>query len=287
MRVRQHRTIYENIGRLSDDSSVGLRKPVGDGAPAWRAVSVIVLPCHSPQAIAKKYPGSGPLRQRRKYSLDKLKKHVIIFNMNTSHPPDSVARQILRRSAAHGRGWAFTPQDFADVGDPRVVGMALTRLLRAGKIRRIARGLYDRPHDHPLLGQTGATADTVVAAVARKKNLRLVPSAAVAANQLGLSTQVPAQMVYHTDGAPAKVQLGKLTIEFRRNSGRRLALAGRASGLVAQALRNLGKGKVTAAHLQILRAGLTGDARKQLNEDVIRVPAWMRPYFRELTRSDG
>jgi hypothetical protein len=207
--------------------------------------------------------------------------------MKSAKKPDPLVRQILRRVAAQGRGWAFTPHDFAITGDQRAVAMALTRLLRAGKIRRIARGLYDQPHDHPVLGQTGATADAVVAAVVRKKNLRLVPSAAVAANQLGLSTQVPAQMVYHTDGASANVQLGKLKIVFRRNSGRMLALAGRASALVAQALRNTGQGKVTAAHLKTLRAGLTRAARKQLTEDVARVPAWMRPHFREITRPHG
>jgi len=219
--------------------------------------------------------------------LDKLKKQGNIFNMNAANHAGSMAGQILSRSAAHGRGWAFTPNDFADVGDPRSVGMALTRLMRTGKIRRIARGLYDQPHNHPLLGRTGATADTVVAAVARKKNLRMLPSAAVAANQLGLSTQVPAQMIYHTDGAAAKVQLGNLNIVFRRNSGRGLALAGRVSGLVAQALRNVGNGKVTAAHLNTLRAGLTPVARKQLREDIGRVPAWMRPHFRDLTRTNG
>ncbi len=207
--------------------------------------------------------------------------------MNSGNKPTSLGQQVLRRVAAKGRGWAFTPHDFADLGDPRSVGMAFTRLMREGKIRRIARGLYDQPHSHPLLGQTGATADTVVAAVARKKNLRLMPSTAVAANQLGLSTQVPAQMVYHTDGAPAAVQLGRLNIVFRRNSGRTLALAGRTSGLVAQALRDIGKDRVTPTHLKTLRAGLTRAARKQLTEDTVRVPAWMRPHFRELTRTDG
>lgn len=53
-----------------------------------------------------------------------------------------------------------------------------------------------------------------------------MPSTAVSANQLGLSTQVPAQMVYHTDGAPAGVELGRLNIVCRRNSGRTLAVAG-------------------------------------------------------------
>ena len=219
--------------------------------------------------------------------LDRLKKQGNSFNMIAVKNANSLASQILRRSAARGRGWAFTPNDFADAGDPRSVGMALTRLMRTGKIRRIARGLYDLPQRHPVLGESGATADSVVAAVARKKNLRLLPSAAVAANQLGLSTQVPAQMIYHTDGAPATVQLGNLNIIFRRNSGRRLALAGRTSGLVAQAFRNLGNGKVTAAHLNTLRAGLTPTARQQLRDDIGRVPAWMRPHFRELTHTNG
>ena len=122
--------------------------------------------------------------------------------------------------------------------------MALTRLVRDGKIRRIARGLYDCLHPHPVLGQVGATSDAVVDAVARGRHLRLLPSPQVAANQLGLTTQVPSLIVYQSDGSPAKLVLGKRRIEFRRNTGRNLALAGRASGLVAQALRDVGQAHV-------------------------------------------
>lgn len=204
-------------------------------------------------------------------------------------PPDSPPSQgqrILRRVAQKGRGWAFTPQDFADLGDPRGVGMTLTRLMRDGKIRRIAWGIYDCPRDHPVLGQAGASPEAVVAAVARNKNLRLLPSPAVAANQLGLSTQVPARMIYHSDGAPATIRLGKLEIVFRRNTGKNLALAGRASGLVAQALRSLGKGNVTESHIKHLRGRLDTTARKELAQDIHQVPAWIRPHFRELIRDD-
>lgn len=202
-------------------------------------------------------------------------------------PQTSTHQTILRRVAKQGRGWAFTPHDFADLGDPRGIGMALTRLVRDGKIRRVARGLYDCPHPHPVLGQTGATADAVVDAVARGRRLRLLPSPQVAANQLGLSTQVPAQMIYHTDGAPAKVLLGKRQIVFRRNTGRNLALAGRASGLVAQALRDVGNGKVTPDTIQHLRQRLDAAAKKQLLADLALVPAWMRPIFQQITRADG
>ena len=216
-----------------------------------------------------------------------LKKPCIIFNMIHLLPAKSLNQQILARVAKKGRDWAFTPHDFADMGDPRGVGMALTRLVRDGKIRRIARGLYDCPHPHPVLGQAGATADSVVAAVARGRHLRLLPSPQVAANQLGLSTQVPAQMIYQTDGAPAKVQLGNRQIIFRRNTGRILALAGRASGLVAQALRDVGQGKVTPDMIQHLRQRLDATAKKQLTGDLTLVPAWMRPIFQQITRDDG
>jgi hypothetical protein len=216
-----------------------------------------------------------------------LKKQCTLFNMKNALPTKSNPDQILRRVAKNGRGWAFTPHDFADLGDPRGVGMTLTRLVRDGKIRRISRGIYDCPHPHPVLGQTGATADAVVDAVARGRHLRLLPSPQVAANQLGLTTQVPAQMIYQTDGAPAKVLLGRRQIVFRRNTGRNLALAGRASGLVAQALRNVGQGKVTPDAIQHLRQRLDAAAKKQLTADLTLVPAWMRPIFHQITRDDG
>jgi hypothetical protein len=215
-----------------------------------------------------------------------LKKTIIIFNMKATRTPISQGQVILRRVAEKGRGWAFTPHDFADLGDPRAVGVTLGRLVRDGKIRRISRGIYDCPHDHPLLGKTGATSDDVVAAVARGRHLRLLPSPQVAANQLGLSTQVPARLIYQSDGAPTTLSLGNRQIVFRRNTGRTLALAGRASGLVAQALRDFGKGNVTPDTIRHLRLRLDADARKQLVADIALVPAWMRPIFTEIARDD-
>lgn len=205
--------------------------------------------------------------------------------MNVATAPNQ-SQQILRRIKAKGGGWAFSPHDFYDLGDPRSISMALSRLTRSGKIRRVSHGIYDMPHSHPLLGQVGAPMDAVIDAIGRKRNLRILPSTAAAANQLGLSTQVPARLIYHTDGAPTRVMLGNLQIDLRRNTGRMLALAGRPSGLVAQALRDLGKDKVTADHIQRVRAQLPVSARKQLLQDIQLVPAWMRPHFKEISRVD-
>jgi hypothetical protein len=94
-------------------------------------------------------------------------------------------------------------------------------------------------------------------------------------------------MIYQTDGAPAKVQLGNRQIVFRRNTGRNLALAGRASGLVAQALRDVGQGKVTPDMIQHLRQRLDPSAKQQLADDLTLVPAWMRSIFQQITRDDS
>jgi hypothetical protein len=65
-----------------------------------------------------------------------------------------------------------------------------------------------------------------------------------------------------------------------------LALAGRHSGLVSQALRDLGKDKITADHIQRVRTQLPVSARKQLLQDIHLVPAWMRPHFNSISRDD-
>jgi hypothetical protein len=64
----------------------------------------------------------------------------------------AVADKITKRVRAKGRGWAFTPKDFLDLGTRAFVDMALMRLLQANTIRRIGRGLYDYPKQHPTLG---------------------------------------------------------------------------------------------------------------------------------------
>ena len=132
----------------------------------------------------------------------------------------------------HGRGWVFTPRDLTQLGDPRSVGMALTRLSRKGVIRQLARGLYDFPIDHPALGRVAASADAVAKALVSRDSVRLQPAGAYAANILGLSDQVPMKIVFLTDGASRRVKLGQREIILKHTTPRNVATAGRKSGTV-------------------------------------------------------
>jgi hypothetical protein len=176
----------------------------------------------------------------------------------------------------------LVPGDFFDLGSREAVDLALHRLARKAMIRRLARGVYDFPREHPVLGQLSPTPGTVARALAGRDRTRLQPAGAYAANALGLSEQVPAKAVFLTDGPSRTVKIGQTTIQVRRTAPRNMAAAGRLSGLVIQALRELGHEHVTPERIQHLKRTLPADKRRELLKDLKLAPAWMHPIFREL-----
>lgn len=196
----------------------------------------------------------------------------------------SIKDKVVARVYGKGRGWVFTPNNFLDLGPRKSVDMALTRLLDAKTIRRLARGLYDYPKKHPKLGLLSPDPNDIARAVSKSDATRLQPSGAYAANLLGLSQQVPMRIVFLTDGAEKTVQVGKQSIQMRRTTPKNMATAGRTSGLVIQALRYLGKGQVTPQHMETLRRNLSPEDRKRLWKDRVHAPAWMHPIFEQISK---
>src|ERR1022692_423271 len=123
--------------------------------------------------------------------------------------------------------------------------MTLLRLVRIGGIRRLARGLYECPKTHPVLGLLSPPVESIVEALAGRDGTRIQASGAYAANLLHLSDQVPAKIVYHTDGASRQVRVGRQTIVLKQAAPSRLRAHDRMSGLLIQALRYLGKANIT------------------------------------------
>lgn len=201
-------------------------------------------------------------------------------------PPQSVDSRILAFIRKRGRGSVFVPADFLDLGSREAVDTALHRLVQKGKIRRLARGVYDFPKMHPVLGPLAPSAETVAKALAGRDCTRLQPSGAYAANLLGLSEQVPAKAVFLTDGPTRTVRIGPTTIQLRQTTARNMAAAGRLSGLLIQALREVGKEHVTVERLKHLKRTIPIEARREIVKDLRLAPAWMHSIFRELAE-DG
>jgi hypothetical protein len=201
--------------------------------------------------------------------------------------PQSIDSKILAAIHRRGHGCVFVPADFLDVGSREAVDVVLHRLTRKGTIRRLARGVYDFPEKHPVLGPLQPSAEEVAQALAGRDRTRLQPAGAYAANALGLSEQVPAKVVFLTDGPTRSVKIGSTTIQLRRTTARNMAAAGRLSGLLIQAFRELGKEHVTLDRRKHLKRMLPLDQRRELLKDLRLAPAWMHPIFRELAEDDA
>lgn len=189
---------------------------------------------------------------------------------------------ITRRVRRSKPGTVFTPALFASAGSRAAIDKAMQRLVARGELRRLSRGLYDKPRQDELLGTLWPSVDAIVAALTGKDKLRLLPTGAYAANLLGLSDQVPARVEFLTDGTSRTVKAGPMQIVLKRTTPRQMAAAGRASGLVIQALRSLGPEHVTPQRLRKLRRAIPADQRHALLDDLSLAPGWMQPTLRAL-----
>jgi hypothetical protein len=194
----------------------------------------------------------------------------------------STHRKVLRRVFGKGRGSILIPSHFADLGTRKAVDWALARLVDQHVLHQLTRGIYYYPKTHPDLGVLAPDPDAIAKAVAGKFGTRLQPSGAYAANLLGLSTQVPAKIVYLTDGRAKTIRIAKQIIQLKHTTPKNMATAGRVSGLVIQAFKNLGKQHIDAARVSHLQKQLSPKDKAQLLKDIRWAPAWMHPIFRQI-----
>jgi hypothetical protein len=206
-----------------------------------------------------------------------------------TNPPSLQARlaQRISRLTRREPGRVYTPNDFLDLGSPHSVGMALLRMVRAGALRRLGRGLYDVPRLHPILGELQPTAEAIAQALARKYGASLQPMEAMAANLLGLSEQVPAKAIFLTDGPERIVKVGPQTIQLKKRPLRQVGKPSSTSSLVFAALRSLGKTHATKERVSHLRKTLNAKDRKNLLKDLLLAPAWMHPLLRYIAGIDA
>ena len=196
-----------------------------------------------------------------------------------------IDKKILRSIRAQQTASVVSAKHFTDFGSQDAVRKAFSRLVKAGKIRRIRRGLYDLPRSNPIVGKTAPDIKATVKALMDGSHAQWQFTGAYAANALGLSDQVPAKAIILTDGVPRRVALGKLVIVFRRAAPRNLLGAGRRAGLVIQALRYLKGGAGMPKHIAKLKKDLDAQTKKDLTILTPELPAWMRPLAQQITQT--
>ena len=196
--------------------------------------------------------------------------------MATTHA--SIERNIKR----HKRGELVFPKDFRGKGSDSAIKKTLSRLNKEGTIKRLAHGIYVFPETDPLFGEILPSAETVAESIAKREHVRIKPAGANALHKLGLSTQVPTKLVYLTDGTAREIKLGKNVIRFKATTPKKLSLKGKLSGLIIQALEELGTKNIDPQTEKRLSDLLKKEDFKALQHDLKLATGQIHDYLLKL-----
>lgn len=199
----------------------------------------------------------------------------------------SMAKKIKGRIENSEFGTVFVTVDFADISQSSRVGVVLSRLETGGLIRRIMRGVYEKPMYNSFLDEYIATSPNKIAeAIARNFGWTIVPCGDTALNLLGLSTQVPASWVYVSDGTYKEYSYENITIKFKRTTNKEVSKLSYKTALVVQALKALGKENVDTIVLEKLKSTLTKSEQATMLLEAKPVTSWIYEYIKQICRSD-
>ncbi len=193
---------------------------------------------------------------------------------------ESIENKIIRKIKKSPKGTIYFTEDFLDFGTAKGVSKALERLVSEDTIVRVARGIYARVEVHPSLGKLMPGIEAIADAIRRRDRARVTPTGAAALNALGLSTQMPMNVVYLTDGAARKIIIGKQKIIFKKTTPKNLSAKGKISGLVIQAMKDIGKDKLSDEEIDVILQHLANEHPKNLEHDIKLAPEWIRIIMR-------
>ena len=198
----------------------------------------------------------------------------------------SIESRILKRIKALPKGALILPADFNDLGSSEAVRLTLFRLEKEEVIVRVAQGIYVRPKMSEFIGPILPTAEEIAEAIAKRDKIRTVPTGSYALNALGLSTQMPMNIVLLTDGSPRTIKIGKRTIKFKKTTPKNLLAKGKISRLAIQALKELGNGKVSEQEERKIIALLKKEDQKHLLHDIALAPVWIQKIMKKALNNE-
>ena len=191
----------------------------------------------------------------------------------------SIDDKILSKVRKCGRGTIFSSVDFTNLGEPKSVLKALERMTNAETIIRVSRGIYCYPKTEKTLGLgvIYPTFEEIAQYIAKRDKARIVPTGSYALNVLGLSTQVPANVVFLTDGSPRSITLKSgRGIKFVKTAPKNLAFKNKLAMLLTFALKEIGEGNITKEQELHIAKLLKNEEKESIEKDYPIMPNWIQ-----------
>jgi Family of unknown function (DUF6088) len=196
-------------------------------------------------------------------------------------------KKILQKIYGHGRGWVFFPKDFLDIASYTAIRQSLTRLKQQGTIRRLIQGVYDYPYFSILLNAPSSPDPNAIAlAIARVNGWTILPTGDTALNLLGLSTQVPAQYQYFSDGPSKRYAWQGGTLIFKHRTNKETTILSYRTALLVQALKSLSENGIDAAVRAALREKFSIHELNLALKEARYSTSWVYKTIKQLTREE-
>ena len=196
-------------------------------------------------------------------------------------------KKIRDRITQAPDGSIFVSSDFSDIADSNTVKQSLNRLIRENILRRIIRGVYEKPKYSKLLGEyVAADPNEVAQALARCYHWTIAPCGDTALNMLGLSTQVTVVWSYISDDPYKAYEWDKTRIEFKHRTNKEISGLSPMTILVIQALKTLGKGNIDAKVIRMLSRRLKKDEKVVLLTEATEATDWIYNVLKEICKGD-
>lgn len=196
---------------------------------------------------------------------------------------ETVISKINNKISRLSKGKIIFIKDFNELANDVVVRQSLKRLVAKEKIVKLSQGIYYKPKKDKILGQLKPSIEKIAEAIARRDKARIIPTGSYALYKLGLSEQIPMNIVYLTDGSARVVRIGKRKITFKKTSPKNLAVEHELSSMLIQGLKELGEKNITASIKE--RIGIIIHQRRELNKikmSMLDAPVWVQNIIKQI-----
>jgi len=198
----------------------------------------------------------------------------------------SITKQVEQKINRMQSGKIFFISDFASFSNDTAVRQALIRLANSKEIVNISQGIYYKPLIDKKLGVVYPSVTQLAQAIARRDKARIIATGSFAMYKLGLTTQIPMNIVYLTDGSARKIQVKRMKITFKKTSPKNLAVQHEFTGLLIQALKEIGEKNITAKEkTHIKKIIIQNGEFKKIKENIVFAPVWIQKIIIQIINS--
>ena len=188
---------------------------------------------------------------------------------------NSITKQI-ENIMSENQGKIFSINDFYNIGTKNTIKSVLYRLNEENKIKRLMDGLYIKPKYSNILKEYSyPDASEVAQKLADKFSWTIAPAGDTALNYTGLSTQVPNEYIYISDGAYREYLYRNKKIIFKHTTNRNITSYSKELAILIQAVKALGKDNISEEHIKKLEV-FAKNIKEDLKEDTLKLPFWIQ-----------